>query len=610
MRKSGFRSAGAIVDLLNSVKQKGPLAVVLLILAWVVFAADFVVRTSHVSTNDVRYFTLFDDGMIGMRYARNLVEHHDLVWNLGDRVEGVTDPLWIFIMAGMVWAFGVRLAPLAMQVLGGTICLAVFAVFWSGAKRRKAPFWGAALGLMFLVTAYPLSYWGLGGMEASAIGLLYAVAGSAQYAYEEGAAKNPLFLHSVLIACAYCLRPDGWLGIVPFFAACWYDSVKCKKYGRALVGCLLPVSVVLALLLARHAYYGEWVPNTYVLKVEGYSLALRLRNGMAFVKPFCRENVGALSLIVVSTFVGRRIAFLNCAAASIVLAYQVYIGGDPWLYWRQLLPVYVATAFSILILFKYLDGALVSNTFDALPSKRLDLLSRVVVLLLPLALVEYLTYAVADYEGTYRWPLLILYLLVGVGLLVSIVKAAPNSAPWPAGPSSISLCEIAFALVVLYSIALGNVRFRQEFGRNKPALYDGEATMIDRAVFANRVFGPGKTHHLIWAGAYGYFVEGTMIDSLGKSDKKIARYPVDELVTWDGMKGVPGHAKHNFHESILQRRPDIVVQPAHWGREDVSVEMKDSYVLLRSGEGVGLCVRKELSAGKGPLVSGSCPRSW
>ena len=598
------------MDLVNSVKQRGQLAAVFLVLAWVVFAADFIARSSHVSTNDVRYFTLFDDGMIGMRYARNLVEHHAPVWNLGDRVEGVTDPLWIFIMAGTIWTFGVRLAPLAMQILGGVTCLAVFAVFWSSAKRRNVPFLGAALGLLFLVTAYPLAYWGLGGMEASAICLLYAVAASVQYSYEEGSANNPLLLHSMLIVFAYCLRPDGWLGIVPFFAACWFDSVKCKKYGRAFLAPLIPVLFVLTLLLARHAYYGEWVPNTYVLKVEGYSLALRLRNGLVFVTPFCRENVGALALIVISTFVRRRMAFLNCAAAAIVLGYQIYIGGDPWLYWRQLLPVYVATSFSILILFRHLTGLPVSKLPDVPQPNRLDLLLKVVVLLLPLALIEYLTYAVADYEGIYRRPLLILYLLVASGLLVSMMKAAPNSEPWPAGRSSILLCKMAFTLVVLYSIALGNVRFRPEFGRNKPALYEGEATIIDRAVFANRVFGPGKTHHLIWAGAYGYFVEGTMIDALGKSDRKIARYPVDELVTWDGMKGVPGHAKHNFHESILQRRPDIVVQPAHWGREDVSAEMKDSYVLLRSAEGVGLCVRKELSAGKDPLVRGSCPRSW
>ena len=45
----------------------------------------------------MRYFVIFDDGMIGMRYA-NLVQYHELVWNLGDRVEGFTDPLWTFVI--------------------------------------------------------------------------------------------------------------------------------------------------------------------------------------------------------------------------------------------------------------------------------------------------------------------------------------------------------------------------------------------------------------------------------------------------------------------------------------------------------------------------------
>ena len=98
-----------------------------------------------------------------------------------------------------------------------------------------------------------------------------------------------------------------------------------------------------------------------------------------------------------------------------------------------------------------------------------------------------------------------------------------------------------------------------------------------------------------------------MIDSLGKSDKRIARYPVDELVSWDGMKGVPGHAKYDFRESILQRKPDLVVERAAWGREDASPEMENGYVLIKS-QRVSLCVRKALAAGLPALMlQGACP---
>ena len=61
--------------------------------------AAFIGRTTFV-IGGTRYFCLFDDAMISMRYARNLVHGLGLVYNPGDRpVEGITNPLWTLIMA-------------------------------------------------------------------------------------------------------------------------------------------------------------------------------------------------------------------------------------------------------------------------------------------------------------------------------------------------------------------------------------------------------------------------------------------------------------------------------------------------------------------------------
>src|SRR5581483_3534311 len=46
-----------------------------------------------------RYFVLFDDEMVSMRYANNLAHGLGLVWNPGGiRVEGFTNPLWTLYM--------------------------------------------------------------------------------------------------------------------------------------------------------------------------------------------------------------------------------------------------------------------------------------------------------------------------------------------------------------------------------------------------------------------------------------------------------------------------------------------------------------------------------
>ena len=41
-----------------------------------------------------------DDAYISFRYARNLAEHGQLVFNVGERVEGFTNFLWTVLLAG------------------------------------------------------------------------------------------------------------------------------------------------------------------------------------------------------------------------------------------------------------------------------------------------------------------------------------------------------------------------------------------------------------------------------------------------------------------------------------------------------------------------------
>jgi hypothetical protein len=580
----------------------------LLIVVWVTFAADFIFRTSHVSIDGKRYFVIFDDGMIGMRYAKNLVEHHALVWNLGDRVEGFTDPLWAVVMAASIWIFGTHLAPLAMQIFGGLICIVLFTFFFRFALRTKAGFPAAIVASAFLIFSYPLAYWGLGGMEACALVLIYTIAVAAQYDYENSQGSNPLLLHAILIAVAYLLRPDGWLALAPFFAASWFDSVKEKQFRRALVAVIIPCAVVAAIQLARVNYYGMWVPNTYVLKVQGYSLALRLKNGLTYLTPFFQENLGTLGLIALSVITRKRIAYLNILAADILLAYQVYVGGDPWLYWRQILPIYAAAAFAIVLLFDHLKS-LQAQPNESHQMTPLTSLLLIATALVPIAVLEFYRYAHnVVIDSMDRRPLLLVYLVAAIVLVYLLSRSQAFSTSGKRNMFFV-LAKVAIAVVAGYSAFVGDLRFKLDFSPHKPYIFDGQAHMIDKAVLANTLFGPGKTHHLIWAGTYGYFVDGTMIDSLGKSDKLIARYPVNEAVSWDGMMGVPGHAKFDLRDSILQRKPDIVVERASWFNQDVSPEMKNEYVLVKS-QGVSLCVRKQLTTNIQSLVQGSCPSEF
>ncbi|MEI6046496.1 MAG: hypothetical protein WCS37_19265, partial [Chloroflexota bacterium] len=83
----------------------------------------FIYRTSFVMDNGERYFSLFDDAMISMRYAWNSSHGLGPVWNVGERVEGYTNPLMVVLMGLVTLVFDKRFAVLAVQLLSIGIML-------------------------------------------------------------------------------------------------------------------------------------------------------------------------------------------------------------------------------------------------------------------------------------------------------------------------------------------------------------------------------------------------------------------------------------------------------------------------------------------------------
>ncbi len=77
-----------------------------------------------------------DDAYISLRYARNLAEHGELAWNLGERVEGYTNFLHVVLTAGLM---RLGLGPeLAARVLNFSVVLTIFPAV-ALAARRVAP---------------------------------------------------------------------------------------------------------------------------------------------------------------------------------------------------------------------------------------------------------------------------------------------------------------------------------------------------------------------------------------------------------------------------------------------------------------------------------------
>src|SRR5260370_41539754 len=76
-------------------------AFAILLAAFLLYAGLFIYRTSFVVRGE-RYFSLFDDAMISLRYARNLAHGYGLGWNPGGGPgQRHTNPFWGLYMAVM-----------------------------------------------------------------------------------------------------------------------------------------------------------------------------------------------------------------------------------------------------------------------------------------------------------------------------------------------------------------------------------------------------------------------------------------------------------------------------------------------------------------------------
>jgi hypothetical protein len=300
--------------------------------AFALWAAVFVARSSVPGIDGRRYFCLFDDAMVSMRYAFNLAHGAGLVWNPGERVEGYTNFLWTLVMTTATGTLDRSHAVLAIQLLGILVLLAL-ALASRRLAERVAPGERGTPTLAFAVALfhYPLAYWTLLGMETGLVALLWVLMLLEAFRGEgEPRASWRLIL---LLALAYLTRPDT---LVVGALVLAYRALTASRRSAAVE------AAGLALVVAGHtafrlAYYGELLPNTYRLKIEGIPAAVRVVNGLSYAWPWAA--LAAPLAFLAAGGLGRapsgrrRLLF---ASALGLFAYQVWIGGDLNDHWRFL----------------------------------------------------------------------------------------------------------------------------------------------------------------------------------------------------------------------------------------------------------------------------------
>ena len=285
------------------------------------------------------YRFLCDDAFISFRYAHNLAAGHGLVFNPGfARVEGYTNFLWVVVLAAFD-ACGAKpehvapvLSMLLTVVLWGLVARAAWRWTPSGPFR-----FAILLPTAWLAVTRSVAVWSTSGLETRLFEVL-VVAGVFRLIDDlsavSGGERRRIPIASVTLALAALTRPDGLLigGAAMATAAAVLAMRRRLRFGDVAAHALVFGGIVGAHLLFRHAYYGDWVPNTYYAKVGGRSW---WEMGSAYLACFAIEYAAWLWIPLlfagVRGFLADRRAEAPLLLAAAVVPHLLYvasIGGD------------------------------------------------------------------------------------------------------------------------------------------------------------------------------------------------------------------------------------------------------------------------------------------
>lgn len=503
----------------------------LVLLIYCLYAGLFIYRTSFVIHGE-RHFCLFDDAMISMTYAKNIAHGYGLVWNVGgERVEGFTNPLWVFLMTPF------HLLPIApakmslpIQIVGGGM-LAVNLLF----VRKIAEFLSpgsrlASLGAVIATASYlPLNYWGLEGMEVSALALIVSVA---VWQFMK-AVKGQEFSGwpYVWLGLGTLIRVDM---IVPLASMALFFAFFGERHRsrHLLVGFGIAVASLALQTLARIWYFGDILPNTYYLKMTGYPLFLRVGRGFIVISSFILYMNPLLFFLPLLLLRLRRdvpMRFLFWVLMTQVV-YSLYVGGDAWEWWGGS-NRYVSIAMPLFFILFCCTLAELRHVLTTVVRGKSQLANQFVIVVFMVAIVNF--NAFHGHESLAQWLLL-----------------------------------------------------------QSPYHTQQQEDMVKRGLLLKKTTRPKASIAVVWAGAIPYFADRYAVDLLGKCDNRIAHLkmrkptPVPDLVAFN-----PGHMKWDYGYSIGQLKPDAVVQIAPDTMNEAKPYLMSDYKEV-SLEGFTLYLRK------------------
>lgn len=283
-----------------------------------------------------------DDAFISFVYARNLAEGVGLVWSTGEVVEGYSNFLWVLILSVGEW--------LQFEIIGYTywVGLTLYSgslLIWIYISQSVAGH-SRLLRIAFLLALFFNHSWtsfATGGLETPLVTLLFTyLFFLVESGMRRGWSSTRLILVSIATATGVMTRMDFIMLATPFWIAILYyltNSGSKRPSISDLMALMAPASVIVgSALLARYAYYGSILPNTYWLKVGATPNLFRVVTYFGYFFALTHTYLFFPALVYSLWNRRDRLVILSGGTALLWMSFLLYIGGD-FMEFRLFVPI-------------------------------------------------------------------------------------------------------------------------------------------------------------------------------------------------------------------------------------------------------------------------------
>lgn len=281
-----------------------------------------------------------EDAFIYFRYVANFIDGYGFNFNEGERVEGYTSLLWVFVLSIFsLLAPSIQSASIFLSIV--SFMVLSFALQKIVLQRESSREYFTFL-IILLLSNYSFVYTIFSGLDHILFAALFYCClyfESRDTIYRRS--NYRLFCSVLLWSMLILTRPEG----IALYLICLVCPFLWMLFGRhamisvsrtTILFCLMPIAIYCIHIGIRYWYYGFVFPNTFYVKVDG-DLFSGIYEGIRYQKNFW-FRLEVLVPTVIFTFSAIRYIFYKVGSnyfdfvcfllIGFWLSYIAYVGGD------------------------------------------------------------------------------------------------------------------------------------------------------------------------------------------------------------------------------------------------------------------------------------------